>query len=167
VKEGKKIFFSPKISKLLATAFVFLWGTLVWAVLEYLSPASPSPSPSTVKKNTLGNENRSIKLCMPRHGHTVVELNNGKILIMSGHTSEGFIDAPSNLTGTAEIIDLSIKKSKLIGSLREPRADAMAVAFGRKSAILFGGHGRWLEGDDSFLELLNSDLPPIGRDAAT
>ena len=102
---------------------------------ESSSPVSTAElfDPQSNSFSSLGGMKR------PRCRHSVCQLKNGQILIVSGQTKSELADSAHSLTATAELLDLDKKEFALIGQLHEARCDAPLVPYKQDRAIVFGG----------------------------
>lgn len=99
----------------------------------------------------------SGSMCRPRICHGVVQLNNGDVFIVDGNTRSEFVDADDDLTGAAEILQLTTGKSHLVGRVNTPSSNPIVIPLDKDQAVVIGGFHqnssgdyRWVRGAEIF-----------------
>lgn len=87
------------------------------------------------KTNTIS---KVCNLNKPRYWHRTIELNNGKVLIISGETDKEIHDAGVSLTSTVELVDIEQKTSTVVGQLHHARRSFDVFPMGNGVLILGG-----------------------------
>ncbi len=79
------------------------------------------------------------KMNKPRYNHAVVQLIDGKVLLVSGSTSDEESDSGLQLTSTVELYDPVSKKCLIVGQLNDARHNPQALPLAGNKALIFDG----------------------------
>lgn len=97
-------------------------------------------------------------MCLPRAGHGALQLPNGEVLLIAGHTEKDLADGDDDLTATVEVLNLETKQFAPVGRLIMARADPIMVIRQPNQVIVAGGVNvnnsgdyRWVREAESFM----------------
>jgi hypothetical protein len=123
--------------------------------------------------NKSGGMRKLHNLSIPRAEHSVVQMNDGRIIVIGGRTDKEFADPETDeYTSTVEEVDLAHDTCRVIGRICAPRASVIAEPLTGNDIFLVGGWHknsigdyRWYRGAEIFkvpaLQFVDDHRSPV------